>query len=240
MKKYLLLFVPILLCVILSSCAEVKSSQSKVENSITKVSENEKLMNAEISREQISRIWELCSEQLLSDTYIVCKIDDISNIAEIKQVKEFVADNKKYYFNCFSYADYKLILVYDESGILYGSIFYNNEVSYKTLSECKTFDDVKRIDSTLEDDKIAINTLSVEMLLRLTGYQVFDDDYNEALFDEKTLHFTDKGLLFVGYKLSETNKLVVSDMEPVDNPVYNKVYRLLTVRDFNFGTEVCT
>lgn len=228
MKKYVLLCVSILLCVTLSSCAEMKSSQSKVEKTnITKVRENDKLMNVEISREQMSRIWELCSEQLLSNTYIICKIDDISNITEIKQVKEFVADNKKYFFNCFSYANYTLILIYDESGVLYGSIFYNTEVSYKTLSECKTFDDVKRIDSTLDDDTIAINTLSVEMLLHLTGYQVFDNVYNEALFDEKTLHFTDIGLLFVGYKLSETNKLVVSDMELVNNPVYNKVYNLL-------------
>lgn len=228
MKKYVLLCVSILLCVTLSSCAEMKSSQSKVEKTnITKVRENDKLMNVEISREQMSRIWELCSKQLLSNTYIICKIDDISNITEIKQVKEFVADNKKYFFNCFSYANYTLILIYDESGVLYGSIFYNTEVSYKTLSECKTFDDVKRIDFTLDDDTIAINTLSVEMLLHLTEYQVFDNVYNEALFDEKTLHFTDIGLLFVGYKLSETNKLVVSDMELVNNPVYNKVYNLL-------------
>lgn len=229
MKKFILIFLVLgLFCTIFSSCTQNQSLHNEIEKmNIIKIKENEKIASSQISRSQMSEIWELCSEQFLSEAYTTCRIYNISNIAEIKHVKEFAVNNKKYYFNIFTYEDYKLILIYDCDNILYASLFYSKKIDYDELINCKNFDDVRKIDSTLKDDTIAFNSLSVEMLTRFTGYQYLADSDNKFIFDESSLHFTDKGLLFIGYSLCGTNKLVISVKELVDDPVYCKVYDLI-------------
>ena len=212
-------------CTILCSCCINESSQSLVEqSSLNIISGKGSLNSSEITEDQLSLIWEVCTEQFISDNK-PCTIKDISTIARIDNVKEITIKNKKYYYNLFTHIGNSFVLIFDENNILYGSLFFNSKISYEDIKECKSFFDVKKLDFTLTDELITLNNLSAEMLLHFTDFEILNDEGLISVFEQTTIHYTDKGFVFIGYNENDVGELIITDIKPVDESVYDAVFK---------------
>lgn len=112
--------------------------------------------------------------------------------------------------------------------LLCSCIYCNATIDLQKLKTAVSFEDVENADTTLLNNGCGLNQLSALTLISRRQYSL-NSTSSDTL--SSTLHYTDKGLYLITYDKSlyteKSSDIKVASLEKVEDPVYNKVYKLL-------------
>ena len=222
MKKtfIFLLFTVALLC----SCTANNHENTNNTSVVTEVINPTPI---EINETQMSDIYDKVS-QFTSGENMTGYLDDIYGITSSNEVRKIEVNENIFYYNIFEYNGNNLVLIYDQEYWVCGCIYYNATIDLQKLKTAVSFEDVENVDTTLLNNGCGLNQLSALTLISQRQYSL-NSTSSDTL--SSTLHYTDKGLYLITYNKSlyteKSSDIKVASLEKVEDPVYNKVYKLL-------------